>query len=227
MTFHTWVGWRGSITDFIASWIQMNAGLILCSLGLTGLVKADFGMGPWGVFQIALCEQIGFSFGVSIQIVGVALLFFSYIIAKIIPSAGTIVNMYIVGIYVDYLFFPYIQYFNGFIIQFAVCLGSVVIFSIGSAVYLSADLGAGPRDSLMMAIFMRTQFSLRKVRTFLEVTVLIIGWLMGGPVGIGTVLFAFLVGPILQANLAFFPHLPFRLNRGDILNQKNGEKVTA
>ena len=230
MKFYKWMGWRGSWSDLFASWLQLNIGLILAALGLTLMVKANFGMGPWGVFQVALCLQTGMSFGVSIQLVGVVLLAFSYLIARLVPPAGTIANMYIVGIYVDYFFFPRIHDFEGMLAQFLACIGSIIIFSIGGAVYLSANQGPGPRDGLMMAIYMRTKFSLRKVRTILEVFVLAVGWLMGGPVGIGTILFAFLVGPILQFSLAILPRLPVRIDRISVLSEydrivTNAEKI--
>lgn len=228
MTFNEWIGWRGNTADFIASWIQLNAGLLMSSLGLTLMVKAGLGMGPWGVFQLALCKQLNITLGMSTQIVGFALLISMYLIGKIVASAGTIFNMYIFGFYIDYIWFSRMPDFNGFAIQFLVCAGSIVVFGIGSAIYLSADQGPGPRDGLMMALYMRIRSqSLRIVRTGMEAIVLAAGWLLGGPVGIGTALFVFLVGPVLQSTLSILPRLPIRLDRAEILRVNEPKPAPA
>ncbi|MCL5019886.1 MAG: YitT family protein [Patescibacteria group bacterium] len=219
MTFREWVGWQGW-ADFIAAWVQLNIGFLLVCFGMTLMVKAHLGMGSWSVFQLGLCNQLGISFGVSLQLVGALLLIVSYLIGRIVASAGTFANMLLIGIYVDYIFDPHLPDFEGFWVQLAVCLGGIVLFGIGSALYLSADLGPGPRDSIMMALYVRTRRSLRRIRTIIELSVLFLGWLLGGPVGIGTVLFSVLIGPIIQFVLEVLPYLPIRLDRGQILLER-------
>ena len=128
--------------------------------------------------------------------------------------------MYIVGIFVDYVWNPYIPEIDGLPLRLAASVLSVVVFSVGGAIYLSANHGPGPRDGLMMAIYMKNKVSLRRVRTILEISVLLVGYLMGGPVGVGTVFFAFMVGPILQGTLQILPKLPIRLDRTEILDRE-------
>lgn len=223
MSFNEWTGWRGSVTEFIASWIQLLAGLLLAAMGWTLMLRSELGMGPWGVFQVALCKHIDISLGFCIQAVGGLLLIASFVMARIIPSAGTLANMYVVGFFVDQICNPYFPEINGFAFQFGASILSIVLFAVGGAIYLSANQGPGPRDGLMMAIYLRYEISLRRVRTVIEFVVLIAGWLLGGPVGIGTLFFAFLVGPILQYSLEILPRLPIRLDRATILNGKNNQ----
>ena len=223
MSFNEWAGWRGSAAEFMASWIQLLAGLLLSAMGWTLMLRSQFGMGPWGVFQVALAQHIDISLGFSIQAVGAILLIASFVMARLVPTAGTLANMYLVGVFVDQVWNPYFPEINGFALRFGASILSILIFAVGGAVYLSANHGPGPRDGLMMAIYMRNKISLRRVRSVIEFSVLIVGWLLGGPIGIGTLMFAFLVGPILQYSLEILPRLPIRLDRTTILKGRNGQ----
>ncbi len=221
MSFYEWAGWRGGINDFIASWIQLFAGLLLTAMEWTLMLRSGLGMGPWGVFQVALCKQINISLGFSIQAVGAVLLLGSYFLARLVPTAGTLANMYVVGVFVDHIWNPIFPEIEGLVLRVVFSVLSIIIFAVGGAIYLSANHGPGPRDGLMMAIYMRNKVSLRRVRTIIEVSVLAIGWTMGGPVGVGTLFFAFLVGPTLQYTLELLPRLPVRLDRTTILENRD------
>jgi len=204
-----------------ACWVQFIIGIFILAFGVNMMVKADIGMNPWSVFQLGLCNIFHIPFGLSIQIVGFVLIIFSFLIGKIKPRAGTIVNMILGGFFIDNLFYPIIPFVSGLWTQIMLMLIGIIITAIGSALYISADLGAGPRDSLMIAIYFITNKSIGFVRTGLEAIVLLIGFLMGGKVGIGTILFVLLFGAFLQISLKFLKLFPLNVVRVDVLNRKD------
>ena len=195
-------------------------GLLLMSLGLTLMIKADLGMSPWGVFQLGISYKFGIPFGLGVQIVGFFLLFIAYFLGKIKPKPGTIVNMIIVGIIIDFIFYPVIPFFTILWQQIVFMVLSTFILAAGTSIYMSADLGAGPRDSLMMAIFVITNKSLRFIRTVMEITVLVIGFFIGGKIGAGTVIYALTFGALMHASFKLLKRLPLNLVRIDILKYK-------
>lgn len=217
--------WRENLTFRIflrnfSCWLQLITGLFFMSFGMTMMVKADIGMSPWGVLHLGTSGQLNIPFGFTTQVVGFLVIVIAYFIGKVKPTAGTIVNMILIGFFIDYIWYPLIPFINVFWEQIVVSLIGIIISGIGTAVYLSADLGAGPRDSLMMALYLMINKSIRFVRTSLEITVLIMGFLLGGKVGIGTLLFALLFGATLQSSLRLLKLFPGNLIKVDILKQK-------
>lgn len=179
-------------------YITLFVGFFLCSLGMVMILYADLGADPWLTFQKSISNITGVSFGRITQLVGLIVIIIG-VFLKIPPGLATILNMYFIGFFMDFiensdiLFTPHT--FAGKI--FLLCAG-MIIFSIGSWLYLKNGLGAGPRDGLMLGLMKKLNLSVAIVKTSIEVTVLTIGILLGGPVGIGTLITAFGNGVVLD-----------------------------
>lgn len=167
------------------------------ALGIVLLLKADLGATPWDVLHVGLYYQLGLTIGSWSIIVGFFILGISALLTKRIPQIGAFINMISVGFFIDmYLLLPIMQTPNGLIGKLIMFLFGLVIMCYGMGFYISANLGAGPRDSLMIALTNRTGWKVRHIRSVMEVIVLISGWLLGGPVALGTFLISILIGPM-------------------------------
>ena len=182
------------------SWLRFTLGLIIVSIGIVLTVKAQLGVSPWNVFHIGLTKHFSVSLGQASQLTGLVIIIMSFLIAKIKPTVATVINMFLVGFLID-IIMPWIVKPNILITQYLYLISGVVIFSFGVGVYISGECGTGPRDSLMMALDRKLNYRLAVIRNSIEFTVLVVGYLLGGPVGIGTVLVALLVGPIVEKTL--------------------------
>lgn len=173
-------------------------GLVLCGVGIAALVRADLGLGPWDVLHQGLSELTGLSIGVITIVVGLVVL------AGWIPlgeqlGIGTLLNVIVIGITVDatLLVLDTPEPLWGRTVMMA---AGPVLFAVGSGFYIGAGLGPGPRDGLMTG-WARRGHPVHLVRLGIEVVVLGLGWMLGGAVGIGTVVFAFGIGPLVQLAL--------------------------
>ncbi len=192
-------------------WIFFFVGLMILGLGVALTVKGQrFGVGSWDVLHIGLFKQIGLSIGLWSIIMGIIVITIASIGLREFPRIGTFANMVFIGIFID-LFNWLIPDSNTLLIQFLAFIMGVVMIAVGSGVYISANLGAGPRDSFMLLIVKKTRLSIAASRTLMEVVVAILGFLLGGPLGVGTVLIAFAVGPIIQITMKYSEML---LNQG-------------
>jgi uncharacterized protein len=172
-------------------------GLLIMALGIVLLLKADLGATPWDVLHVGLYYQLGLTIGSWSIIVGFFILGVSSLITKKVPQVGAFLNMISVGIFIDlYLLLPFIQTPSSLIGKVILFLIGLVITCYGMGLYISANLGAGPRDSLMIALNARTGWKVRNIRVIMEVIVLIFGWLLGGPVSWGTFFLSMSIGPI-------------------------------
>jgi uncharacterized protein len=172
-------------------------GLLIMALGIVLILKANLGATPWDVLHVGLYYQFGLTIGSWSIIVGLVILGMSAILTKKIPQIGAFINMLSVGIFIDmYLFLPFIQTPNSFIGKAFMFLIGLVIMCYGMGFYISPNLGAGPRDSLMLALTSRTGWKVRNIRGTMEIFVLLIGWLLGGPVSFGTFMLSLLIGPL-------------------------------
>ena len=172
-------------------------GLILFGLGETLLVTANIGVSPWFVLHQGLSLQFGYSIGVTTFIVSVIVLLF-WIPLRQKPGIGTILNTILISIVVD-LSLPYLPQPDEFIFQLFQVIIGVLIVGLGSGFYLIANLGPGSRDGLMTGIQKKTKSSFALIRTLIELSAVAIGWYLGGVVGIGTVIYAFGIGPFVSA----------------------------
>jgi len=162
---------------------------------------ADLGMAPWGVLQVGLTRYTSLTFGQVSQVVGLAVLVLGWLLG-FPPGFGTVMNMYFVGLFMDLIMawglVPTPETLPG---QLALLVGGILVLGAASYMYLNPRLGAGPRDGLMMGLVQRLGRPVYQVRGAIEVTVLVLGYLLGGPVGVGTLITAFTTGYAVQ--LAF------------------------
>jgi uncharacterized membrane protein YczE len=155
-------------------------------------------MSPWGVLNVGIANHTHFSLGQVTQIIGIIVLLISWGLG-FPPGFGTFMNMYFIGFFIDVIMRErLIPQPNDFFGQIMLLGFSVLILGVASLLYLSPKLGAGPRDGLMMGLVQKYNRTVGEIRTIIEVTVLIIGYLLGGPVGIGTLISALTVGYAIQ-----------------------------
>ncbi|MED4055853.1 YitT family protein [Niallia taxi] len=172
-------------------------GLLIMSFGIVLLIKADLGSAPWDVLNIGLFYQLGLTIGSWTIIVGFFVLFVSAVLSKTIPKAGAFLNMLLVGLFIDlFLLMPFMKTPEALFGRGVMFLLGLVIMVYGMGLYISAKLGAGPRDSLMLVLSQRLGMSISTTRFIMEAIVLFSGWLMGGPVFWGTVVYAIIIGKI-------------------------------
>ena len=176
--------------------LQLFIGLLLYGASMALMLRAALGLDPWDVFHQGLATQADLSIGKVVNLVGLAVLLL-WIPLKQRPGIGTVANVILIGTAMD-LTLSVLPAIEGLALQVAALLFSVVANGIAGALYIGAGLGPGPRDGLMTGLARRTGWSLRLVRTGIELTVLGCGWLLGGTVGVGTLLYAFTIGPLVQ-----------------------------
>lgn len=179
--------------------VQLFIGLSMYGLAMAMFVRSGLGLDPWDVFHYGISRLTGVNFGVVIIVVSILVLLL-WIPLRQWPGLGTVANALWIGVATN-LGLAMIPTVHGLPLQMAVFTVGLVINGIGGALYLGAQLGPGPRDGLMTGLHERTGLSLRVLRTALELTVLITGWLMGGIVGVGTIAYAVAIGPLVQAFL--------------------------
>lgn len=181
---------------------QLVVGVFLYGIGIAFLVRSSLGAAPWDVLTQGITRHVPLSFGVVTTIVsGIVLLLWIPIRQK--PGVGTVVNAVVVGPSADvgFLFIPVGEELWQQALLFAIGL---VVLSAATGLYIGAHFGPGPRDGLMTGLHVRLRRPIWLVRTCLEVTVVLIGWALGGIVGVGTLLFALLVGPLCEFFLRVF-----------------------
>lgn len=184
-------------------WLFFFAGLIILGLGIALTVKGQrFGVGSWDVLHIGLFKQLGLTIGLWSIIIGIVVITIASIGLGEFPRVGTFVNMATVGLFIDF-FNWIIPNPTTILIQLIAFILGILLIGAGGGIYISANLGAGPRDSLMLLAVQKLNFSITVARTIMEVVVAIIGYLLGGPIGIGTVIMAFALGPIMQISLQY------------------------
>lgn len=182
-------------------WGFFLIGLIILGLGVALTIKGQrFGVGSWDVFHIGLFKQLGLTIGSWSIIAGLVIVIISAIGMREFPKLGTFINMTTVGLVIDF-FNWLIPDPETFLLQLLAFILGIALIGIGGGVYISAELGAGPRDSLMLLIVSKTKLTIRRARTIMEVTVAILGYLLGGPIGLGTVFMAFSLGAIMQVSM--------------------------
>lgn len=191
-------------TDFrlLFRWGIFIIGLIIMSLGISLTILAGLGSAPWDVLHIGLTEQLGLTVGTWTIIMGFLLLVVMTILTKEKPKLGAYLNMLLVGLFVDFFLFVLPQP-DVLLVQALMLTSGILVMGFGIGVYISPQCGAGPRDSLMLAVAERTRFTVAQVRVTMEVIVLFFGWLLGGPVFIGTILFSLTIGHVTGVSLTW------------------------
>lgn len=181
---------------------QLYIGLLLYGLAGALQVRSGLGLDPWDVFHQGLARHLGLAIGTVVIIVGAAVLLF-WIPLRQWPGLGTISNVVLIGLSmnVSLMLLPRHAPLG---VRIAEMLVGIALCGVATGLYIGAAFGPGPRDGLMTGLARRTGRSIRLVRTCLELTVLAAGWLLGGTVGVGTVLFAVSIGPLAQLFLRIF-----------------------
>ena len=179
-------------------------------VGLTGygfsmalMVRAGLGLDPWDVFHQGLAGRTGMTIGIASAVVGVAVLL-AWIPLRNRPGIGTVANVIVIAITVD-AGMALLPTPESLPVRVTMMLGAVVLNALSTVLYIGAGMGPGPRDGLMTGLVARTGLSVRLVRTSIEATVLAVGWLLGGTVGIGTVVYALGIGPLVQLFVRLTP----------------------
>lgn len=182
--------------------IQLFLGLALYGFAIGLMVRANLGLSPWDVLNEGLSERTGLSFGMIVNIIGAAVLLL-WIPLRQRPGIGTIANVFLIGIFAD-LSLWLLPSAQSVPTGLAMLLLGVFLTGVATGAYIGAGLGPGPRDGLMTGLVKRTGGSVRIIRTGIELTVLAIGWMLGGTVGLGTLVFALGIGPIVHRMLPLF-----------------------
>jgi uncharacterized membrane protein YczE len=182
--------------------VQLYAGLVLYGFSMALMLRAGLGLDPWDVFHQGLQERTPLSFGMVTAVVGAAVLVLWWPLRQR-PGLGTVSNVVVIGVSVD-ASLRVLPHAEGVGVQAAFMAASVVLNAVAGGAYIGARLGPGPRDGLMTGLVRRTGRSVRLVRTGIEVSVLAAGLVLGGSVGVGTVVYALGIGPLVQVFLPLF-----------------------
>jgi uncharacterized membrane protein YczE len=188
-----WRGWRAFLRDLLV----IQFGFLLFGLAIVMMVKADLGTSPWVALEVALTRRLPLTLGQAAIIVAAVIILLDLLLREPL-GWGSLANMVSIGLWVDWLQTwvpapPPVWW-----LQVPYLLLSVAIMGFATAVYVGVNAGAGPRDSLMLATARLFKVSVRTARTLVEIVVVTAGWLLGGSVGIGTLLFALTIGPAVQ-----------------------------
>jgi len=178
-------------------------GLACYGFSMAMMVRAGLGLDPWDVFHQGLTRHTPMSIGVASAVVGVVVLL-AWIPLRNKPGIGTVANVIVIAITVD-AGLAVLSAPESLPARIALMLAAVVLNAVATVLYVGAGLGPGPRDGLMTGLVARTGLSVRLIRTAIEATVLTAGWLLGGSVGVGTVIYAFGIGPMVQLVLRLTP----------------------
>ncbi len=182
--------------------VHVNVGLSLFGFSLACMLRSRVGLGPWDVFHEGVAARTPLSVGMVIVVTGLALLVFAAAAARVRPGVGSVLNMLTVGPWVDVFLastlVPRPESWSGGAALFG---AGLVLNGLATGLYLSAGLGAGPRDGFALGMARVLGTTVARARTLTELTVLAAGWLLGGTVGAGTLVFAVTIGPLMQAGL--------------------------
>jgi uncharacterized membrane protein YczE len=190
------------------------AGLLTFGLGISLMVEAGLGLGPWEALHQGISVRTGIPIGTVSILLGIPILALWWPLGQR-PGIGTLINVAIIGTAtnVGNLLIPTQHELPA---QVAMMLAGVVVIGLGSGLYLSADLGPGPRDGLMVGLHRRFGWSIRRARTLVELSALGVGWALGGTIGVGTLAFAFGIGPVVQVMLGIFDRRGVVAARSDV-----------
>jgi len=180
----------------LSRWAKLLAGLAFIGIGVAFMKQANLGLGPWDVLGDGLAQLTGIQLGTASIIIG-ALVLLLWIPFREKPGVGTLTNLLLIGAFMN-IALAVVRSVSGLLLQSVWLIAGLLLAGLGSVLYLGSQLGAGPRDGLMLGLSRKTGWSVRLTRTALEVAVLVAGWLLGGAVGVGTVVIALTIGPVIQ-----------------------------
>lgn len=188
--------------------VRLNVGLLLYGFTMAMMVESTLGLDPWDVFHEGVTQHVGLTFGQVVIVTGAVVLLL-WIPLRQMPGIGTVLNVIVIGVAAD-AGIAVIAQPDDLWLRSLLLVGGIVGNGFAGALYIGAALGPGPRDGLWLGLVRRTGRSVRLWRTVIEVAVLAVGFALGGTVGVGTVLYAVAIGPIVQA---FLPHTQVEVRR--------------
>ncbi|WP_077369111.1 YczE/YyaS/YitT family protein [Anaerosalibacter sp. Marseille-P3206] len=192
----------------VLTYVRLFIGLFICAVGMVMTINANLGLSPWDVFHQGIANIFNITIGKANILVGVFIVILDIIIGEKI-GWGTLCNMIFIGLFIDLLMLNnIIPTFNGTLQSLIMMLIGLFILGFGCYLYIGAGLGAGPRDSLMVALTKKTHKSVRLIKSSIELGALIIGYILGGKVGVGTV--------IMAVGGGYFTQLAFRIMKFDV-----------
>lgn len=190
---------------FMRRFIQLQFGLCLYGVAAAMMVRANLGLDPWNVFHQGLSLRTGMSLGTASILMGVVVML-TWIPLRQKPGIGTLFNIFVIGLSMDAAL-AVMPEMTTLPLRLAFMTAGVVLTAVGAAAYIGAGMGTGPRDGLMVGLNQRLGWSIRVSRMLIELSVLAGGWLLGGSVGVGTIVFAVGIGPLIQIFLPWFQAL--------------------
>lgn len=199
------IRWNTFARDFL----RIQIGFLLFGLAITLMIRGNIGTSAWAVLEVALAQKLGISIGTMTVLMGFLVLSGALIMRERL-GWGTLGNILSIGPWEDMWLAIIPSVKENLPLQIGMLLLAIFLMGLASAIYIGVDAGAGPRDSLMLAIKRTTGISIRAARAIIEVTVVTLGWLLGGPAGIGTVAYALLVGPSVQWGFKIFKVRPHK-----------------
>ena len=188
------IGWR---------WTFFIVGMMIMSLGITMSIKGQIvGTSPWDVLHVGLFQNFGLTIGTWSILTGLLIVGSTSLVLKEWPKMGTWLNMLLIGMFID-VFNWLLPPTDVYTLQIAYFIVGLFVLSFGCGMYIAPNMGAGPRDTLMMLLVEKFGGTIKTARMGIEVLVTILGWLLGGPVGVGTVIIALTSGYIVQYSLPY------------------------
>ena len=182
--------------------IHLNLGLMIFGLSIALMLTGNVGLPAWDVFHQGAALRTPLTIGQVMILTGLVLIVIAWFVARVRPGLGTVFNMVAVGLWVDvFLGWSAFPVADGGWAGWGLFVSGVLLNGLATGLYITAGLGAGPRDSFALALADLLKVQVRRARTGVEVVVLVIGWILGGTVGFGTLLFALAIGPLMQMSL--------------------------
>ena len=193
-------------------WIFFVTGVTMMALGISMTIKGrQFGIGPWDVFHVGLHNHLGLTMGTWAILTAIIIVLVTMIGTKKFPQLGTWLNVLFLGSFID-VFNWLLPDITSYVGQLIIFIFGVAMIGVGVGVYVSPNVGAGPRDSLMLLLMAKTGWGIKKVRTGIEIIVALAGWGLGGPVGLGTIIIALLLGQIVHYSLPLSQKLLYKIS---------------
>ncbi len=193
------IHWKTVPRDFAV----IQIGFALFGLAIACLIQANLGTSPWVMLTVALADITGLTPGIITILTGIVVLSSSLIMREQI-GWGTLANILFIGLWVDMFLWFIPSVTDNWLIQITLLLASIVTMGLGSAIYIGVNVGAGPRDSLMLSVSRLLNVNLRTARSGIELCVFVLALFLGGPFGVGTIVFALLIGASVQQAFKLF-----------------------
>ncbi|NLM43190.1 MAG: hypothetical protein GX201_04135 [Clostridiales bacterium] len=215
------------IKELVYKSLRILFGLFISALGTVLLINADLGLNPWNVLNQGISLNTSLTFGQAAQTVGLCIVLCCSFF-KTVPGVGTLLNMFFIGFFVDIL--NQLSLFSvpqNMIYKLLMLACGIIAFALGTCFYIRENLGAGPRDTLMVVLCKRTRFKAGTIKVGIELIVIFIGYLLGGKVGVGSLIIALTVGPVLNKVFSIFNYDVKKNHQENIIETFNRFKSIA